>query len=124
MPKSFPRSERLSEEIHRILAQTILLEMRDPHLKQTSITRVDVTKDLSLARVYFGFLTELATDKDAKQLNKAAGYLRSMLAKRLTARIIPELRFEVDKAYQKGEQVREMLDKLPKASDEKDTDDS
>ncbi len=121
MPKSFQRSDRIAEEIHRMLAEIIQLEVRDPRLQQTSITRVEVTKDLSYAKVFFGFLTELAKPKDADQLNKAAGFFRSQLARRLTARTVPELRFEVDIAFQKGEIVREMLDQLPKSNNEDDS---
>lgn len=122
MPKSFQRSDRIGEEIHRMLAEIIHKEVRDPRLQQTSITRVEVTKDLSFAKVYFGFLTELAKPKDAVQLNKAAGFFRSQLARRLSARIVPELKFEVDMAFQKGEVVREMLDKLPKSESDPDPD--
>ena len=125
MPKHFLRSDRYAEELHKVLALALQMELKDPRLSQVIISRVEVTKDLGYAKIFFNCLTEDATAEDALTLNKASGFFRSLVAKRLKkARTVPRLLFEVDKAYLEGQQVYQAIHKLDiqPASDEEDSD--
>lgn len=98
MPRDFPRSRRLQEQIQRVLGDALRGQIRDPRLKGLIITEVQLSKDLSFARVYYTTLgpAEAVTADLEAGLAAAAGYLRSVLASEIRARNVPELRFVRD----------------------------
>jgi ribosome-binding factor A len=94
MPREFSRTRRLEEAIQRILSQALGAKARDPRLAGVTITEVNVSKDLGLARVYYTMLSgDPVTAELERALVTAAGFLRSTLAGELHVRNIPELRF-------------------------------
>jgi len=97
MSRDFPRSRRIEDQIQRLLSDVIRNDVRDPRLSQAIITAVRVSRDLSVAWVYYSVLQ---ADGDADSLDdafkSAVGFMRSRLAKDLTVRRVPELRFELD----------------------------
>ena len=106
MPRDFPRSRRIEDQIQRLLSDVIRNDVRDPRLSQAIITAVRVSRDLSVAWVYYSVLQ---ADGEADSLDdafkSAVGFMRSRLAKDLTVRRVPELRFEFDET---GENARAM----------------
>jgi len=111
--KSFNRTDRLGQLIHRELAQIIQLKMRDPRVSFVNVNQVKVTRDLSLARVYVSTLGDKSENLDmAKVLNHAAGFLRSELAKIMKVRIMPELRFIFDDTALYGAHIDKILNEL------------
>jgi ribosome-binding factor A len=103
MPREFPRSRRVGEQIQRSLAVLIQQEIKDPRLGMTSISAVQVTRDLSSARVFVTVMGDDAVVKDSMNvLKRAAGFLRSSLAKQMRTRTIPELRFVYDRSLEEG----------------------
>lgn len=113
MAKEFSRSERVADAVRRELANLIRQEVRDPRLDLVNITGVDVSRDLSVAKVYVNFITEpdeteLVTRLAA--LNKAAGFLRSQLARRVVMRATPELRFYYDETGRRGTHLSALID--------------
>ena len=106
MSRDFPRSRRIEDQIQRLLSDVIRNDVRDPRLSQAIITAVRVSRDLSVAWVYYSVLQ---ADGDADSLDdafkSAVGFMRSRLAKDLTVRRVPELRFELDET---GENARAM----------------
>lgn len=111
MPREFPRSRRIEEQIQRILSDVIRADVRDPRLEKAMITAVEVTRDLSVARVYF---TSFDVDADqeglAEAFRSASGFLRSRLARELTVRNVPELRFRFDDSLKKGAELDSLID--------------
>jgi len=117
MPREFPRSRRIEDQIQRILSDLIRTEVRDPRLGNAIITAVKVSRDLSVAWVYYSVLQVSGEPEPLDDaFASAAGFLRSQLAGQLTVRRVPELRFELD---QTGGQARSM-DQLLDAAAEKD----
>lgn len=119
------RPERVAHLIQRELADILERRMRDPRLSQwVSITDVEVTPDLSFARVFVA--PSAARGGDGAEvldaLNRAAGFVRRELAPRLGLREVPELRFLPDDSIERGARVDELLRKLrdgePVADDE------
>jgi ribosome-binding factor A len=89
--------------IQRELAQIIQQEMRDPRLGLVTLNEVRVSRDIAYADVYYTrFGTEPGEDDI---LNKAAGFLRSELARRLRTRTTPRLRFHYDESLDAGEHM-------------------
>lgn len=115
MPKDFPRSLRIAEQIRRELVVLLRDTVNDPRVKSFSISEVIVTKDLSAAKVYF---TPYAEDSDLKELqaglDSCAAYLRKELGKLLHIRIIPTLSFHYDDTSEKAARLNELLSKARK----------
>jgi ribosome-binding factor A len=111
MPRDFTRSSRLAEQIQRDLSDLIRLEVRDPRVGLVTVTEVDVSRDLSHAKIY---VTSLAGREQAEQslqaLQHAAGFLRSRLAQSLKARTVPELHFAYDESVERGIKLSRLID--------------
>lgn len=124
------RGQRVADQIQRELATLIQLEVRDPRVGMVSITGIDLSRDLAHAKVFVtvldtvtnnGAIANLATaeedDLDLLQvrdnveaLNKAAGFLRSQLSKRLALRAVPKLRFFYDASIENGQRLSGLID--------------
>lgn len=97
MARDFPRSRRIEDQVLRILSDVVRTNVRDQRLEGAIISAVKVSRDLSVAWVYY---TALDPEHQREELEKAfasaAKFLRSQLAKELTIRHVPELRFHYD----------------------------
>lgn len=108
MAKEYSRTVRIAEQIQRELAHKIQFEMKDPRLGMVTLNEVKVAKDLGYADIYFtvmgarGESEEEIRTQTSQILNEAAGYLRSELARILTTRITPLLRFHYDATLERG----------------------
>ncbi len=114
MPKDYPRSRRIAEQIQRELSDIIRLELKDPRVGMITITDVEVTSDHEHAKVFFTQLGNLAADADhapvKHALEHAAGFLRSELAHRMRLRIVPQLHFEYDESIERGVRLSKLID--------------
>lgn len=129
MAREFKRTDRLADAVQRILAQLIQFEVRDPRIGMVNINDVEVSRDLSVARVFVTFVGKESDEEcetAAEALNKASGFLRSMLAKELDIRVTPRLSFHYDKTSVRGQQLSQLIDKAVKqdraADEESDQD--
>ena len=111
MPKDYPRSRRIAEQIQRELSDIIRLEMKDPRVGMITITDVEVTQDYAHAKVFFTLLGDAAhVEATTRTLQHAAGFLRSELAHRLKLRVVPQLRFEYDVSVERGARLSRLID--------------
>lgn len=112
MAKEFSRSRRVGEQIQRELAELIQRELSDPRLGMVTVSAVEVSRDLAVAKVFF---TVLNPGHDVKQtldgLNHAIGFLRRELGRRMKLRIVPELRFQYDSSVENGSRLSALIDK-------------
>lgn len=111
MPNDYPRSHRVADFIHRELAGMIRSELRDPGLSpMLTLTAVEVSRDLSVARVYYSLVGEDDREASHEALRRASGYLRRELARRLQTRSVPELRFHFDESALRGSRMSALID--------------
>ncbi len=109
------RTERVGERIHQELSIVFSRAISDPRLAGINITRVEVTGDLRLAKVY---VAPRKGDEPAEQkemmdaLKHAAGYFRHALAENIDMRYTPELRFYLDHSIEKGEHFIKVLNQV------------
>lgn len=104
------RRGRLQEDIKREISDILAKQLKDPRLGFTSITDVELSRDLSHAKVFFsvyGSDDEQAQTKES--LLRAKGFIRSELGKRIRIRHIPELNFLYDPSIQQGARINEIL---------------
>lgn len=107
------RAARLAELIHREVAQRLRLEVKDPRLKPISITRVEVSGDLGLARIlYLPLGGGEASDDLQEALDDAARALRGPLGRDLRVRRSPQLVFELDVHFEEAVHVSRLLDQI------------
>jgi len=112
MPREFPRTRRVAEQLQRELAALIRMELKDPRLGMVSVSAVQVSRDLSHAKVYISVLgTAEQTQESIKVLKHAAGYLRHKLGKLLHIRVIPELHFFHDRSLEEGARMSALINK-------------
>ena len=109
------RVDRVAHQIQRELSALFREGLKDQRVAQNmlSVTGVDVTKDLSVARVHVSVLGDEAARAAAmKGLQSATGYIRSEIGKRIQLRHVPEIRFHLDRSLERGVEVLALLDKI------------
>ena len=112
MPKEYPRSDRLASQIQRELAGLVRNNLKDPRLTAPSILEVQVTRDLSQAKVYFSVLDPQDAEQNLQALKHASGYLQREIGKVLKARITPKLVFIYDDSDIRGRTMSELIDSV------------
>lgn len=108
--------DRISEDIKREIV-SVMRELKDPRISgMLTVVKVEVTNDLSYAKVYISAMEGMAVAKESvKGLTAAQGYIRRQLGSRLHLRKSPELRFIADDSIEKG---FELFNKLKEVQDE------
>lgn len=107
------RTERIGDLLRAELSELILREMRDPRVELTTISRVEVSADLGQAEVHVSVLGPEERRLEAvKALEGAQGFLRRELARRVSLRATPLLRFHLDRGAEHSQRISELLDKI------------
>jgi ribosome-binding factor A len=104
------RPQRLGDLIQRELSELIRLELRDPRVGMLTLTSVDVSPDMSHAKVFFTLLEKDKLADTLHGLKRSAGFLRSQLAKRISMYTTPELRFAYDESVERGDHLSRLID--------------
>lgn len=112
MAKDYSRTQRIGDSLQQELARLLQFTLSDPRLKMVSVTGVDVSRDLSHAKVFF---TQMGVD-DAQAaaattaaLDRASGFLRSEIARTATLRTVPKLRFCFDESVGRGRAMEALI---------------
>lgn len=115
MPREFSRRQRVAEEIQKELGYLIATKVKDPGVRLATITEVDVSPDLKHARIYIGMFDVTSAGDQAPGvlagLERARGFLRRELGKRLRLRVMPELRFYEDATERNAQHLSQVIRK-------------
>ena len=108
------RPERVAQRMRREIAEILQTRLRDPRVTaMVSVTDVEVTHDLSMARVYVSIMPDgPERTRTLEALQSAAGFVRHELAPRLSLREVPQLRFVLDTSIERGARVEDLLRRL------------
>jgi len=107
------RTGRVGEEIKKELSVMIQRELKDPRIGFVTVTGVEVTSDLSQAKVYLSVFGDEEQKKDTlKALDKPTGFLRTEIGKRIRLRHTPELIFKIDESIAYGSRIEKLLDEI------------
>jgi ribosome-binding factor A len=116
MPREFSRSQRLGAQILRSLSELLRFETKDPSLSTVSLTTVDLSRDLGVAKVYYSLLYPDDDPQPVQEgLQRASGFLRGRLGKSLEIRHVPELRFVHDDSIAHGVEMSRLIDSAGKS---------
>jgi len=111
MPREFSRNKRLGNQVLRTLSELLRFETKDPRLQDVSLTAVDLTRDLSVAKVYFSLMDPDADPaRVAEGLEAASGFLRRKLGSSIKIRHVPELRFAHDDSAAEAVRIGRLID--------------
>jgi len=111
MAREFSRNQRLGNQVLRTLSELLRFETKDPRLQLVSLTSVDLSRDLSVARVYFSLLDPEADPAPVKDgLVRASGFLRGRLGREIKIRHVPELRFFHDDSAAEAQRISSLID--------------
>lgn len=110
------RADRVGMEIKREVNEILQKKVRDPRVQGVTITDVQMTGDLSMAKVYYSIMSDLASDNEKAQigLKKATGTIKRELGRNLTLYKIPDLTFVKDESIEYGNKIDQMLRDLEK----------
>jgi len=113
MAREYARTDRVGQQIQKEIAVILMREIKDPRLSMTTVSAVEVTRDLAYAKVFVTFFNDKPEEIEASisVLTEAEGYIRSLLGKRLRARIMPHLRFVYDSSMSEGVRMSSLVDK-------------
>jgi len=106
---------RIEETIHQTVAQLLLRKVKDPRVTDVSIVRVDVSKDYSVARIYFNLIGGSEPERVAeaeKGLASSRGFMRMHVKKQLRLRVIPELVFKYDSSLDRAMHLEEIIESI------------
>lgn len=111
MPREFSRNQRLGNQVLRTLSELLRFETKDPRLKNVSLTSVELSRDLGVAKVYFSLLEpNVSAEPVAEALQRAAGFLRAKLGSAIKIRHVPQLRFVHDDSAEQAVRIGALID--------------
>ena len=116
MRRDFSRTDRVSQQMQKEIAVIIQRDIKDPRVGMATVSSVEVSRDLSFAKV---FVTLYNSDNDKSEtavavLNEASGFIRSLMGKRIRARIMPQLKFVLDNTLMNGMRISNLVDEVIK----------
>ena len=118
MGREFERTQRVSHFLHEELARLLQTTVRDPRVQQVNLTGVEVSRDLSHARVFFTLMSDVSEAEQSEisgVLSKVSGFLRSELAKGSSMRIVPRISFRFDESIGRGRDMESLLREVRRA---------
>ena len=126
MGREFERTQRVSHFLHEELARLLQSTVRDPRVQAVSLTGVEVSRDLSHAKVFFTLMNDVSSEERAEvisALSKVSGFLRSELAKASTMRTVPRISFRFDESVGRGRDMETLFREVRRADEQLHTGD-
>lgn len=120
------RTDRMAEEIKRIVSAILHDELKDPDIPaMTSVLMVDVTRDLRYAKVRVSVMgSQEEQEKAIRALTRSQGFVRHLVSEKLTVRYAPEIVFELDQSISHSIRVSQILGDIKKSDNEKQPSDT
>lgn len=103
------RPERVAEQIHQEATQLLLHRIKDPRIAGVTLTGVRVSRDLSMARIYFTVTDQTTLDDTRRGLKSAAPFIRRELSQIMQLRFMPEIKFQFDESVSRGQRIEDLL---------------
>ncbi|MEW6162105.1 MAG: 30S ribosome-binding factor RbfA [Nitrospirota bacterium] len=108
----FKRSQRVRDLLREEIADIVIHRLKDPRIGFITVTEVDVTDDIKIARVYVSILKDEERKTTLEILNSAKSFIRSELSKRLRMKFIPSIEFRLDTSAEYGSRIDRLLKEI------------
>ncbi len=114
MAREFSRTRRIAQQLQQELAQVLQRDIKDPRIGMVTVNDVEVSRDLSYAKVFVTFFEEdkKVVEEKLEALTTASGYIRSLVAGRMKLRVMPELRFVYDASLVEGMRMSNLVTRI------------
>lgn len=124
MAKEFSRSQRVSQQVQKEIAQILQREIRDPRIGMVTVSGVEVSRDLAYAKVFVTFFTigDQTPETALEALIESTSYIRSLLGKAMRLRITPAISFCFDQSLTEGMRISNLVTKAVKSDETRRTD--
>ena len=110
---AYRRAERVADQIRMEVADILMRKIKDPRVRSVTVTDVELTDDLRLARIYVTTMEPAEAERQVFYgLEKAGRFIRSELGRRLTLRYLPDLLFIKDVSGPRGDRILRLLESL------------
>ncbi|MGK2888167.1 MAG: 30S ribosome-binding factor RbfA [Candidatus Malihini olakiniferum] len=122
MAREFSRTQRVSQEMQKEIAIILQREVKDPRIGMGTVSGVEVSRDLSYAKVFVTFLNENQPEQvkiSIKALQDASGFIRVLLGKTMRLRVVPELTFAYDNSLVEGMRMSNLVTNVLRSDAEK-----
>ena len=111
MPREFSRVSRVGQQLQKELAMILQKEIRDERLSMVTVNKVEVSNDMSYAKVFVSFLDEKTWKTQLAVLHELTTYIRKLLASQIKMRVVPEIKFLYDDSFLQGLFMNEVVTK-------------
>lgn len=105
----YKRSQRLSILLREEIADIIMRRVKDPRLGFVTVTDVEMSEDLKIARIFISVMREEDKEMTLEILNAAKGLIRSEVSKRVRTKFIPAIEFRIDRSIEHGDRIDKLL---------------
>lgn len=113
MNKNYKRSDRVADLLHKEICEMLLKEVKDPRIGFITITGVELSSDLKMAKIFYTTLGSPDQVSDSgRALQRITPFIRKHLGKRLRLRSTPDIIFRYDKSLEYGARIDSILDHL------------
>lgn len=114
----YKRSQRVSDLLREEIAEIIMRRLKDPRLGFVTVTGVDITEDLKIAKVFVSVLKQEDRELTLEILNSARSFVRSEVAKRVRMKVIPSIEFRIDESIEYGARIDRLLKEIKDRAEE------
>jgi len=109
----FKRAERVADLIKREISEMLIRGIKDPRIGLVTITRVSLSDDLKVAKVYFSVLGEEEDrQRNLRGLNSAKGFIKREMGKRIHLRYMPEIIFKFDPSLEYADHINRLIKEI------------
>lgn len=108
----YKRSQRVGDLLRQEIAEIIMNKVKDPRIGFVTVTGVDITEDLKIAKVFISILKEEERETTLQILNSAKSFIRSEVSKRVRMKFIPTIEFRLDESIKYGDRIERLLREL------------
>ncbi|NTU42671.1 MAG: 30S ribosome-binding factor RbfA [Nitrospirales bacterium] len=113
----YKRSQRLNILLREEIASIIMSRVKDPRLGFVTVTEVELSDDLKIARVYISVLDPKERELNLEVLSHAKGIIRNELSKKVRMKVVPTLEFFIDKSIDSGDRIDNILKQIREGHD-------
>jgi len=114
---NYKRADRVGDVVRAEISNMVLKDLKDPRIGMVTITRVKISDDLKTAKVFFSVIGDEKDREKSKQgLERASGFIKRELGKRLRLKYLPDIKFIWDDSIEYGIRISKMLEKLKEES--------